>query len=102
MQVKEYTDNLLRNGKATQAIKELTAMLENGVSPAGQVSDLNTAGSDEIHYLIGNSYYKIGDWQKAIQHYTEACVYNADSPAKEKLKMTYSILEFYNKDIYGQ
>lgn len=102
MQVKDYTNDLLRSGKAAQAIKELTAMLANDFSPAEQAADLDMASAEELHYLIGNSYYKIGNWQKAIQHYNEACAYNADSPAKEKLKMTYSILEFYNKDIYGQ
>ncbi|MGN1236600.1 MAG: tetratricopeptide repeat protein [Bacteroidaceae bacterium] len=57
---------------------------------------------DEIHYMIGNAYYKIGNWKEAIQHYLEACEINNNSPAREKLKMTYSILEFYNKDVYGQ
>ncbi len=98
MQIKERTKKLLKSGKAIQAINELTALLAKDCSS----DDPQTISNDEIHYLIGNSYYKIGNWQKAILHYNEACIYNANSPAREKLKMTYNILEFYNKDIYGQ
>ncbi len=56
----------------------------------------------EEHYVQGNAFYKKGDWQQAIQHYLHACELDSNSPAKEKLKMTYAILEFYNKDVFGQ
>ncbi|MBP5361327.1 MAG: tetratricopeptide repeat protein [Bacteroidaceae bacterium] len=55
-----------------------------------------------LHYRLGNAYYQKGDWKEAIQHYMEACELNSESPAREKLKMTYEILDFYNKDVYGQ
>lgn len=59
--------------------------------------------SEEMrHYRLGNECYQRGDWKSAIQHYLEACEYNSESPARDKLNMVYSILEFYNKDIYGQ
>ena len=59
--------------------------------------------SEEMrHYQLGNECYQRGDWQDAIQHYLEACALNNGSPAREKLDMVYSILEFYNKDVYGQ
>lgn len=54
------------------------------------------------HYQQGNAYYQRGDWQQAIEHYLEACELNSESPAREKLNMVYSILDFYNKDIFGQ
>ena len=103
MQIKEHTNDLLRNGQTTQAIRELTDLLKHDLSPVqNNSSAFNTTRKDEIHYLLGNTYYKLGEWKEAIQHYQEACEYNAESPAKEKLKMTYSILQFYNKDVYGQ
>lgn len=102
MQLKEYTHDLLKQGKTDQAIRELTALLENEEAITHKISNLIPADKDEIHYLLGNAYYKLGEWKEAIQHYLEACENNAESPAREKLKMTYSILEFYNKDIYGQ
>lgn len=58
--------------------------------------------SDWAHYLMGNIHYKACEWKEAIEHYMEAVAINSESPAKEKLKMTYKILSFYNKDIYGQ
>lgn len=56
----------------------------------------------EQHYRQGNEYFRRGDWKEAIQHYMAACDAYSESPAMEKLKMVYSILDFYNKDIYGQ
>lgn len=57
---------------------------------------------DYAHYLMGNIHYKACEWKEAIEHYLEAVELNTNSPAKEKLEMTYQILAFYNKDIYGQ
>ncbi len=53
-------------------------------------------------YALGNDCYRHGDWQGAIEHYLRALELDAESPARERLKMAYSILEFYNKDVYGQ
>ena len=53
-------------------------------------------------YRLGNEYYRQGNWKQAIQHYMEACEIKAEGPAREKLKMAYEILEFYNKDVFGQ
>lgn len=58
--------------------------------------------SEAEHYRLGNAFYKEGIWKKAIEHYLMACELNAESPARERLKMTYRILEFYNTDVYGQ
>ena len=103
MQIKEHTNDLLRNGQTTQAIRELTDLLKHDLSQVqNNSSAFNTTRKDEIHYMLGNTYYKLGEWKEAIQHYQEACEYNAESPATEKLKMTYSFLQFYNKDVYGQ
>lgn len=85
--------NLLAEGKCSEAIQRLT-------------SALSSAGDDtcraQLHCLIGDAYYKSGNWKEAIQNYQEACDCDANSPAAEKLKMAQSILGFYNKDIYGQ
>lgn len=104
MLLKDYTHTLLRSGKAQQAINELTAILNDNATamPHQEISDRDSVSKDEVHYLLGNSHYKTGNWKEAIQHYLEACDLNEQSPAKEKLKMTYNILNFYNKDIFGQ
>lgn len=102
MRLTDYTNNLLKQGKTRQVIEELTSILENQCITNHEISSLSAAPLDEVHYLLGNTYYKMGEWKDAIQHYKEACEHNSESPAREKLKMTYSILEFYNKDIYGQ
>lgn len=103
MQIKEHIEILLDSGKIPQAIEELTSLLCNDKIQTKQETSVSTETStDEIHYLLGNAYYKLGNWKEAIQHYLEACEINDNSKAKEKLKMTYSILEFYNKDVYGQ
>ncbi|MCH5179453.1 MAG: tetratricopeptide repeat protein [Prevotellaceae bacterium] len=62
----------------------------------------NRQAEETYHYQKGNECYQHGQWQEAIEHYLEACELNSDSPAREKLKMVYNILEFFNKDIYGQ
>ena len=67
-----------------------------------QTSERGSVDAHMLHYRLGNAYYQKGDWKQAIQHYMEACEINSDSPAREKLKMTYEILDFYNKDVYGQ
>lgn len=69
---------------------------------AGTQDQLNARTEEMCHYQKGNDCYQHGQWQEAIEHYLEACELNSDSPAREKLKMVYNILEFFNKDIYGQ
>jgi predicted negative regulator of RcsB-dependent stress response len=58
--------------------------------------------NDELYYMRGNVYFKAGNWQEAMQNYMEAIAINPESPASEALKMANGILDFYNKDLYGQ
>lgn len=83
-------EELLSKGNVEEAIKILDQLIAHKPS------------SDELHYIRGKAYYKKGDWQKAIQDYMEAIALNSESPAKETLKFTVNILNFYNKDIYNQ
>lgn len=57
---------------------------------------------DELFYLRGCAYVKLGQWQGAMQSFLEACAVNPNSPAAESLQLVQRILNFYNKDIYGQ
>ena len=69
---------------------------------ADNCTDDSRLAEERHHYELGNECYRRGDWKAAIQHYMEACERNSQSPAREKLDMVYRILNFYNKDIYGQ
>ena len=75
---------------------------QNSESSPGKEDERGAIDAHMLHYRLGNAYYQKGDWKEAIQHYMEACELNSESPAREKLKMTYEILDFYNKDVYGQ
>ena len=57
---------------------------------------------DSLYYLRGKAHYRAGRWQQAMEDYMEARRLNPASPAAGALEMTREILEFYNKDIYGQ
>lgn len=53
------------------------------------------------YYLLGNKYRQEGNWQEAINNYTEAIALDANSPAVHAKEMLYNILNFYNKDAYN-
>jgi predicted Zn-dependent protease len=90
MQNREAIDSLLKTGKVEEAIHLLNL----------EIAKNNQ--DDELYYLRGNAYYKINNWKEALENYLEAVSLNADSPAKEAIKMAQNILNFYNKDIYCQ
>lgn len=90
---KTQITQMINEGRITEAKLCLSQIIE-GINGSGN--------ADWAHYLLGNIHYKACEWKEAIEHYLEAIKINAQSPAKEKLKMTYDILAFYNKDIYGQ
>jgi hypothetical protein len=70
--------------------------------PVNTTANESCHAEEKLHYDLCNECYRRGDWKAAIQHYLEACECNSESPAREKLDMVYRILNFYNKDIYGQ
>lgn len=90
---KTQITRMIDEGRIAEAKHYLSEIIEG-------IDGRNNA--DWAHYLLGNIHYKACEWKEAIEHYLEAIEINAQSPAKEKLKMTYEILSFYNKDIYGQ
>lgn len=81
----------LKEGNVAAAIRELDILIEN--SPHS---------SDEIYYLRGNAYRKLGNWQMALNNYLEAIERNPDSPALQAKEMMMDILNFYNKDMFNQ
>ena len=104
MLLKDYVNCLLKEGRAEQAIELLADLLGKDAAERqhAEIEDVKSVANDQLHYLVGNAYYKKGSWKEAIEHYLEACELNSESPAREKLKMAYEILEFYNKDVFGQ
>lgn len=90
MPIQEDITKALDKGQIEQALIMLDQRIDN--------DKLN----DELYYLRGNVYFKAGNWQEAIQNYMEAVAINPESPASETLKMANGILDFYNKELYGQ
>lgn len=80
----------IEQNEIDEAIKELEALISANPS------------DDNLFYLLGNAYRKVGNWQMAINNYLEAVDINPDSPAAEAKAMLVDILEFYNKDMYNQ
>ena len=83
--------SLLDAGKTDEAIRLLDEMLGRA-----------EASADELYYLRGNAYRKLGNWQMALNNYLEAIALNPESPAVHARAMLMDILEFYNKDMYNQ
>ena len=81
----------LNEGNVTVAIRKLDILIENSPPP-----------SDELYYLRGNAYRKLGNWQLALNNYLEAIEHNPDSPALQAKDMMMDILNFYNKDMFNQ
>jgi len=59
--------------------------------------DLHTMSSEE-YYEQGNEYRRQGNWQKALECYSEAIELDADSPAVHAKQMINDILNYYDKD----
>lgn len=55
----------------------------------------------EEYYRQGNEYRRQGNWQEAINCYTQAIEHDADSPAVHAKQMLEDILNYYNKDCYN-
>ncbi len=83
-------EQMLSRGETEAAVARLDTLL---ASPASD---------DRLYYLRGKARFKQNRWQQALEDFMEAVRLNPASPAAEALEMTYEILEFYNKDIYGQ
>ena len=87
--VKEH----ISKGNVNEAIEMLNELLGSLTLPCN---------ADELYYLRGNAYRKLGNWQQALNNYLEAINLNPQSPAVHAREMIMNILEFYNKDMYNQ
>ncbi len=85
--------NLINQGDIEQAIK----MLEE-ISSDEKLVDIQ----DEVFYLLGNAYRKLGNWQQSLNHYQKAIEINPSSPAIHARKAIIDILDFFHKDMYNQ
>lgn len=82
---------MLRAGKVSEVIE-----LIRRETP---VADPKRA--EHLFYLLGNAHRKRGDWQQALNAYSEAVALNPDSPAASARHMVMDILNFYHKDFYN-
>lgn len=57
--------------------------------------------SDEPYIERGLLYWKLGKRAEAINDYNEAIRINPESRALQVKEATYSILDYYNKDLYN-
>lgn len=67
------------------------------------LSERIAAKADDEAALIerGRLYWALGKRSEAINDYLAAQRINPDGDAKQLLKATYEILDFYNKDLYN-
>ena len=89
--MKDRIRALLAENKADEAI----GVLEQYRGEGGVMDD-------ELFYLLGNAWRKMGNWQMAMNGYLEAVHLNPESPAAQALEIANEILDFYNKDMYNQ
>lgn len=54
---------------------------------------------DELYYQLGNAYWKLQDWKKALDSYSQAIKLNPQSPAVQTREMVMSIIGYYYKDV---
>lgn len=54
---------------------------------------------DRLHYLMGNAYRRLGDWQHALESYAEAIELNPCSPALKAKEMAENILNYRCKEL---
>ena len=59
------------------------------------------AGDEAALIERGRLYWALGKRSEAINDYLAAQKVNPDGAAKQLLKATYEILDFYNKDLYN-
>lgn len=55
--------------------------------------------NSEEYYIQGNKYRKEGNWQLAIESYSEAIELDPDSPAVHAKEMLDNIMSYYCKDL---
>lgn len=82
-------NQLIHDGHVEESICRLEAL----------VSEKND--NDEVYFLLGKAYSKLGNWSQAIYNYNMALELNPESPASEALEQIQAILEFYNTDLYN-
>jgi len=90
-----------------KTLKEIKADYEAHLDPDRAISDYtemiaaNTPDMDEAYTERGLLYWKLGKRAEAINDYNEAIRLNPKSRAVQVKEATYSILDFYNKDLYN-
>lgn len=80
----------IEDGNTSEAIENLQQLLAS-----------NNENQDNIYYLLGNAYRKMGNWQMALNNYQYAIDINPISPAKQARAMVIDILNFHNKDMFN-
>ncbi len=78
---------LMNEGRTDEAIRSIAEKL------AEHPED------DALHYLMGNAYRRLSNWQKALEHYAEAVELNSQSPARQAREMLTNILDYRCKDL---
>lgn len=81
-----------------QSLKEQNTGAEDSLAVLDRYVSENPA-SDEALLRRGMLHWQLGNRAEAINDYNAALRINPESPAKIALKQTYSILDFYDKDL---
>lgn len=87
--IDEIKQQLQADGDIHAAIAECTKLIETNPK------------NDEPLIERGLLYWKLGNRAEAINDYNEAIRINPSSRAVQVKEATYSILDYYNKDLYN-
>ncbi|MFG6381592.1 MAG: tetratricopeptide repeat protein [Muribaculum sp.] len=89
MSIPSHILNLIENNAVDEAIVSIDNLIASG--------DI----SAEAYYQRGRLHWQAGHRRAAINDYHSALELDPESPAGEALRLTMSIMEFYNKDLYN-
>lgn len=88
-QLEEIKKELDAGADKAVIIKELTAYIES------------CPGDAQGYVQRGMVYWSMGERAKTINDYLAALKIDPECQAKQALKAVYSILDYYNKDLYN-
>lgn len=59
-------------------------------------------GDAEAHFLLGNAYRKMENWELALNNYRVSMDLDPSGPARMAYDATIEVLDFFNKDMFNQ
>ena len=89
MSIPSHILNLIENNAVDEAIVSLDMFIEE------------SGDSAEAYFQRGKLHWQAGHRREAINDYHRAVDIDSASPAREALRLSMSIMNFYNTDLYN-